>query len=178
MSAMTGRAAGSLSPIIYFERADGKIDLPVFETGHPEMARQVFESHRYKYHPVEKWEYRETGTQISDIRAFQKRLVDQENRIAESMKCNHQMMRERVRKDIASSLYQQLQSSDISEYNKDFIRHYLLLREEKDRDKYGQAFEHRQAYLWALENDSNTQIIDRAPDQPGDFWRTPEQQKS
>lgn len=178
MSDRTGRAMGTLAPIIYFERSDGKIDLPVFEAGHPELARQVYESHRYKYHPTEKWEWREGGHTMADVDAFQKRLTDQELRQNEVMYGNHVQMREAVRKNVADSLRRTMCSSSTSPYEREFIQHYLNLRDQPKRDRYGQELMNRNYYLMAREFDNKTQIIDVAPDQPGDFWRTPEQQKS
>jgi hypothetical protein len=178
VSDRTGIARGTLSSPIYFERSDGKIDLPVYEAGHPELARQVFESARYKYHPTEKWEWREDCHTLADIDRLNQRLVDQEVRQNDVMYQNHVMLREMVRARVASSLRQTMCSSSTSPFEREFIQHYLNLRDQNHRDKYGQALLHHNYFLMAREYDSNTQIIDVAPDQPGDFWRTPEQQKS
>jgi hypothetical protein len=177
MSDRTGRAMGTLSPIIFFERADGKVDLPVFEAGHPELARQVYESPRYKYHPTEKWEWRETGHNMREVDAFQKRLTEQELRQNEVMFEGHQQLREMCRKRVAESLRQTMCSSSTSPYEREFIQHYLNLRDQPKRDRYGQELMNRNYFLMAREYDSKTQIIDVAPDQPGDFWRNEIQQK-
>ncbi len=178
MSDRTGIARGTLSSPIYFERSDGQIDIPVYEAGHPEIARKVFESARYKYHPTEKWEWREDCHSLSDIDRLNDRLVEQEVRQNEAMYGSHMQLREMVRARVASSLRQKMCSSSTSPYEREFIAAYLALRDQKQRDKYGQALLHRNYFLMAREYDSKTQIIDVAPDQPGDFWRTPEQQKS
>lgn len=178
MSDRTGIARGTLSSPIYFERSDGRIDLPVYEAGHPELARKVFESSRYKYHPTEKWEWREDCHSLSDIDKLNDRLVEQEVRQNQVMFQHHQAMREMVRKRVWDSLYQTMISSSTTPWERDFIHCYGDLRDQKHRDKYGQSLLHHNYFLTAREYDNNTQIIDMAPDQPGDFWRTPEQQKN
>ena len=178
MSDRTGRAMGTLSSPIYFLRSDGKIDIPVFEEGNPELARKVFESRRYKYHPTEKWEWREDCTSLADVDRLNDKLVEQEMRQNEAMYQGHSQMREMIRARVASSLRQTMCSSSTSAYEREFIKLYLDLRDQKKRDKYGQELMNRNYFLWSREMDSKTQIIDACPDQPGDFWRTPEQQRN
>ena len=177
MSDRTGRALGTLSSPIYFLRSDGKIDIPVFEEGNPALARKVFESPRYKYHPTEKWEWREDCNSLADVDRLNDKLVEQEFRQNSAMYEHHTSMREQVRKSVADSLRRTMCSSSTSPYEREFIQHYMLLRDQKKRDKYGQELMNRNFYLWSREMDSKTQVIDRAPDQPGDFWRTPQQMK-
>ncbi len=178
MSDRTGIARGTLSSPIYFERSDGQIDLPVYEAGHPELARKIFESARYKYHPTEKWEWREDCHSLADVSQLNDRLVEQEVRRNEAMYGAHLQLREMVRSRVASSLRQKMVSSSTSPYEREFIQLYMELRDQKQRDKYGQELMNRNYYLTSLEYDSKRDVIEMAPDQPGDFWRTPEAQKS
>lgn len=176
MSDRTGYACGTLSPIFYLERSDGYVILPVYDAGCPEQAKRVYEE-RYKNHRTEKWEWKATDGTLSAVDALQKRLEAQELRRDSGMLASHTMMREQVRSHVASNLRQRMCSSSTTPYEREFIELYLRLREDPLRDKYRQSLEHREYFLWARELDSGTKVEDRAPLQPGEFWRTPEQQK-
>lgn len=173
----TGRARGSLEAILYFEREDGHVVLPVYDAGCPEQARRIFDQ-RYKNHPSEKWQWRETDGTLSAVDALQKRLCDQEIRRDNRMMESHQAVREAWRKQVASSLYARMTSAATSEFEREFIKIYLTLRDDAKRDKYRQQLEHRNHFLWAREFDSGTKVEDRVPVLPGEFWRTEQQQKS
>ncbi len=165
----TGFARGSLSPVIYFERKDGFCILPPIEVGHgTELARKMLADERYRG-----WEWREAGT-LAEVDRLQKRLVDQEDKRSEFMAQTVGDRSRAVRDAVADSLRQRMCSSATSAYERDFIGLYLQLREEK-RDKYRASLEQHRWYLWAREQDSKTKFEDRMPDQPGEFWRTPEQ---
>jgi hypothetical protein len=172
----TGRARGTLEPIIYFEREDGYVILPAYDAGHPEQAKRVFDL-RYRNHATERWMWRETDGTLSAVDALQKRLIDQERRRTETMMENHTMVREASRRAVRDSLYQRMVSSSTSTFEREAIRYYLDAREAPERDKFGNAITQHQWYLWAREMDANTKIEDKMPMQPGEFWRTPEQQR-
>ncbi len=176
MSDRTGRAVGSLEPIIYFERDDGYCILPCYDAGCPEQARHVFDA-KFRSHPIEKWQWRETGTQLRDIDAFQKRLVEQEMRKNEVHLHNHGIMRDAVRKNVRDSLYSKMVSGSTSPFEREAIGYYLDMRDDAKRDKWRGQIEASQFFLWARECDSNTKVEDRVPILPGEFWRTPEQQR-
>ncbi len=172
----TGRAAGSLEPIIVFERADGYLVLPQYDAGNIEMARKLFDS-RYRNHPTEKWMWREWGSQLRDVDALQKRLTDQEYRRNQQMLEVHYEMREAIRKSVADDLRRTMVSSSTSPFEREAIQYYLAMRDDAKRDKWRQEIENTQCYLWARENDANTKVEDRQIIQPGEFWRTEEQQR-
>lgn len=172
----TGRARGTLEPIIYFERSDGYVILPAYDAGKPEQARHVFDV-RYRNHPTEKWEWRETDGTLAGVDVLQKRLVEQERRRTETMLEGHSLLREASRAAVRDSLYARLVSSQTSAFEKEAIRYWLDAREEKHRDKYAREMENHNWFLWAREMSSSTKIEDRMPMQPGEFWRTPEQQR-
>lgn len=176
MSDRTGRAAGTLEPIIYFERSDGHVILPVYDAGCPEQARRVF-TERFKNHATEKWQWRETDGTLSAVDALQKRLTDQELRRDARMMEAHQAVRERCRAEVASALRQRMCSSSTTPYEREFISVYLTLRDEAKRDKYRQGLEHRNYYLFAREMNSGTKVEDRMVTIPGEFWRTEAQQR-
>lgn len=177
MSDRTGRAVGSLEPIIYFERDDGYCVLPCYDAGCPEQAREVFDR-RFKNNLEEKWRWRETGTQLRDIDEFQKRLVEQETRRNEVQLHNHGIMRDAIRKSVRDSLYSKMVSSSTSPFEREAIGYYLDMRDDVTRDKWRTQIEASQCYLWAREQDSNSKVEDRMVSEPGDFWRNEQQQKS
>jgi exonuclease VII large subunit len=94
---------------------------------------------------------REANT-LAEVDALQRRL-----QAATYERCQREFQRdedafrearERVRSDLTAKLY----SAATDEWEKEFIRGYLQLREEK-RDKYREILSCRQAYLLAREND-------------------------
>lgn len=172
----TGRATGTLEPVIYFQRSDGMKILPTYDAGHPELARKVFEE-RYRNHPTEKWMWCVTNGTLSSVDALQKDLEDQERRNDKQMLAAHGFMRDAVRSRVADNLRQRMCSAATSEYEREFIAAYLKLREDPKRDKYRQALEHRNYYLYARELNASTRVEDVAMVYPGEFWRSPEQQK-
>lgn len=172
----TGRAIGSVEPIIVFEREDGYIVLPQYGAGMIEQARHIFEA-RYRNHPTEKWMWREWGCRMEDVDRLQKKLTEQEYRKNQQMLEVHHEMREAIRKRVADDLRQVMISSSTTPFERDFVSIYLELRDDAKRDKYRASLEHHQFYLWARENDANTKVEDRQIIQPGEFWRTAEQQR-
>jgi hypothetical protein len=172
----TGRAMGTLSAIIYFERSDGMVILPVFDAGRPELARMIFER-KYKNHPQgERWEWREAST-LTQVDQLQKRLVEQEQRRDQTMLEQHYNLREQVRRDVRDSLYQRMISSGTSDFEREAIRYYLDARDDPKRDKFRATIEHHNYYLWAREMNPGTKVEDRMPMQPGEFYRTEQQQR-
>ncbi len=60
---------------------------------------------------------------------------------------------------VRDRLYARMTSSYTDPYEREFIRLYLQLREEK-RGKYRQLWLERTAYLWARHNDSGSRPVD------------------
>ncbi len=176
MSDRTGRAVGSLEPVIVFERSDGFLILPCFDAGCPEQARHIFDM-KFRNHPTEKWMWREMGSTLREVDQLQDRLCEQEYRINEARLHNHGIMRDAVRKSVRDSLYSKMVSSSTSPFEREAIGYYLDMRDDVKRDKWRTQIEATQSYLWARENDSKTQVEDRVPILPGEFWRTAEQQR-
>lgn len=155
-SARTGRALGTLDPVIYFENASGHILLPPIEIGHgPVVARQLLDQ-RYKH---QGYEWREAGT-LADVQRLQKRLIAQEQAILDKQGLADEERRRRVHAETSSNLRQRMASSSCSPWERDFIQHWLLLREAK-QDEYTKRFTERNMYLQALEFDENHKIEDR-----------------
>lgn len=173
MSDRTGYARGSLEPVIYFENSSGYVILAPQQIGQgTNLARKIYEE---KYRGAG-WEWREAGANgLHEVDALQKRLVDQEVSRDRRMADKSSQEREMVRRDIAESLRARMTSSGTSEFERDFIRHYLQLRDDSKRDKYAQALKHHNYYLWSREQNSGTKVEDRMKSEPGDIWRTEEQ---
>jgi hypothetical protein len=170
MSDNTGRARGSLRPVIYFEAPNGYIILAPVEIGHgTEVAKRMYEE-RYK---AQGWRWCESGTSWSDVTKLQKRLQEQELKEAQARGANMMAAYDISRRKTASDLRQRMASSDCSPWERDFIAAYLDLSEEK-RKKYEGVWDQHHAYLWALEMDAKTKIEDRMPSQEGDRWKHPD----
>lgn len=155
----TGRALGTLNPVIYFINGAGHILLPPEEIGHgPVIARRLYEE-RYKH---QGYAWCEAGT-LADVQKLQKRMVEQEERElkkqAETTWEGQRSARERVN----SNLRQRMASSDCDPWERDFIRYWLQNREDKQTE-FMQRFQERNQYLWAAEQDSKTQVSDRMPE--------------
>ena len=154
----TGRALGTLDPVIYFENQSGHILLPPVEIGHgPALARKLWEE-RFK---PQGYEWREAGT-LSEVQRLQKRIVEQEQRILDRQGQVDYERRARVHRETASNFHRRMASSDCDPWERDFIREWLKLRDSK-QDEYTRRYTERNMYLQAVEFDSNHKIEDRMP---------------
>lgn len=155
---MIDRKFGTLEPIIYFENSRGDIVMPPDTPS----ARYFYSEKRdargltYRDHG---FEWREAGT-LEEVDRLQKRLNDHERRKAEAAaERDEEKYRERSR-SVRDSLYGRMVSSSTSPYEKEFIKYYLQLREEK-RERHRQRFLEATSYLWAREMDKGTLPQDR-----------------
>ena len=155
MSDRTGRALGTLSPVVYFVNSAGKILLPPIDVKDGIGAtRQVYEQ---KYRR-EGYEWREAGT-LQAVQKLQKQLIEQEQRILDHMGEVDERRRKAVHARTSSTLRQRMASSSTSVYEREFIKLWLDMVESK-QDKYTERFTHRNMYLQALEFDANYKIED------------------
>lgn len=157
----TGMALGRVRAVLYYENSRGHLMLaPSTESAHWlwKEKRNQFGQTLYD----QGYEMKEAGS-WPEIQRLQDRLIEQENRENAAVLEKHQAEREHARKRVASNLYARLISSATSDYEKEFIRNWLLLRDETKRDKYRQALEQRNTYLWIAEMDSghDSNITDR-----------------
>ena len=156
MADRTGRALGTLDPVIYFVNQSGHILLPPVEIGQGTgTARRLYEE-RFKH---QGYEWKEADT-LADVDRLQQRLIDQESKILQSRGERMDAAREAVRRETASNLRQRMQSSDCDPWERDFIALWLETRESK-RKEFMQRFAERNQYLWAREMDAKTKIEDR-----------------
>ena len=152
----TGRALGTLRPVIYLENAQGKILLLPEEIGEGQaVARRLYEE-RYR---AQGYEWREAGT-LEAVDALQARLTRQEQSALDQTAQKMDAQRERVRGEVASNLRQRMMSNDCSSYERDFITAWLQIREEK-RKQFTAIWNQRTHYIWAREQDEKTRVEDR-----------------
>jgi hypothetical protein len=98
------------------------------------------------------WERREADD-LPSVDQLQRTLENQERRKAERDIFREETVFSQLRNRVRDSLYERMVSDSTSQYEKDYIREYLKLREEK-RHKYQQRFRERALYLAARENDA------------------------
>lgn len=147
----TGIARGSLRPVIYFEHADGRIILaPESIDTDYSFARKAYEQ---RYHG-EGWMWSEAGT-LTEVDRLQKRLCEQEHRKIEKMVRVDEHVMSRVRNEYAEKLRARMVSSSTSQFEREFIRSYLQLRDDK-RSRYQQRLLEHNSFIYAREYDSKT----------------------
>ena len=169
----TGRALGTLEPIVYFENRAGDIVLPpVTKEGEARWVYEYAKDANGRTFRDKGYDWREAST-LAEVDRLQDRLVEAERRKAENELERDERLLAGKRTDVRSRLYQRLVSSSTSPYEREFIELYLQMREEK-RKEIRQRWLERQAYLWAREMDANTKPTDRMKSEPGDQWRANE----
>lgn len=127
---------GSIEPVVYFINQSGHVLLA------PYSAMATPDGYRRE----------EAGT-LGDVDKLQVLLVMQERRQWEREAAQEESLFGARLDAVRDRLYARMTSAGTGAYEKEFIRHYLQLRIEK-RDKHRQRFEHREAFLWARENDT------------------------
>lgn len=130
------RAPGLIEPIVYFRNADG----------HAVLAA-------YSDQPTPEGWMREEATTLPAARALEKRLQEQDRREAEREGIRDTLATAYRRQAIRDKLYQRIKSSSASEYEKEFLRCYIQLSDEKAA-KYEQRWLERTSYLHALHFDT------------------------
>jgi hypothetical protein len=160
-------ARGSLRPVIYFERGSDKYVIlpPAEEGGGVEMARMCYEQ-RYRH----EWAWREAGT-LNEVDALQKRLAAQGCQEAEKRVRINSGVREQIYRETGANLRSRMVSESTSPWERDFIKAYLALREDK-RDKYRDALLHHNYYIYAREQDAGRKVEDLMRLEPGQFERS------
>jgi hypothetical protein len=139
------RTLGTLSPIVYFVNSTGDDRDPCHPPGYVMLAP-------YSDFPTPHGYLREYAGTLPDARRLNDRLVQQSREEWErEAEVNHNLVAAK-REEVRERLYQRMCSSATSEYDREFIRLYLQLREDKQA-KYDQRWRERVAYLHAIEND-------------------------
>ena len=139
------RTLGTLSPIVYFVNSSGGDRDPAHPAGYIMLAP-------FSEFPTPHGYLREYAGTLPDARRLNDRLIEQSRaeweREAEQ---NHALVDQR-RAEVRDRIYARMTSSATSEYEREFLRLYLQVREEKAA-KYDSLWMQRTAYLHALEND-------------------------
>lgn len=135
---------GTIPPVIYFVNHTNSRH-PV---GYLELAT-------YSAEPTPDGFSREEAGTLREAYALQTRLQEQayQERRAE-YEMDQARWAERKQR-VRDSLMRTLASSSTSEYEKEFIRLYLQLRDGEKRKKYESLWLQRTSFLWALEMDSH-----------------------
>src|SRR5580693_4489937 len=124
--------------LYYFENRSGDIQLPPNDECYFTLCPEGYDR-------------REANT-LAEVDRLQKRLQEQTYRRQHSEWEHDDATFAAARKSVIDSLHQRLASSVTTEYEREFIRAYIQLREEK-RAKYRQRFVCDRAYLELREND-------------------------
>jgi len=126
-----------MEPVIYFRRKDGHIFLAP-----------------YSSFPTPPGCDREGADTLYKVHELEKRLVSQEQEQWEK-EANLDAAKFTAHVDeIKDRMYTRMCSGSTDPYEKDFIREWLKLRDEKKRAKYAGIFSQRTAYLHALHFDT------------------------
>lgn len=135
---------GRLSrPVLFFKNVKGHIQLPPTD----EVALRLKDGMRHRG-----YELMEAAT-LKEIDRLQKELEEQDYRVNEHLLDKHENLMLAVRKQVRDRLNAKLSSSAYSAYEKDFIREYIRLRDDK-RAKWRQKFTADTAYFMAREFDN------------------------
>jgi hypothetical protein len=157
----TGYAPGRVEPIVDFASRDGEVVLPPTT----EDARWLYRT----YYQNRGWEWCEAST-LAEVDALQDRLVSLEkDKMDREMEHDEKLLAPK-REEIRSNLSQRMISAKTGEWEKEFIRLYMQLRDEKKKEAYRQRYLERTSYLWIREMDANTKATDRMLSEPGDRW--------
>ncbi len=151
MSDRTGFAVGRVSPIVYFDNFAGEVVLPP-DSGAARYYYSEFRDATGRTYRDRGYELREAGT-LAEVDALQRRLVEQDRREAECAADRSEVSSAEAWARRGSDLYGRMVSAATPEYEKEFIRAYLLVREDK-RARHRQRWLERQSYLWCREMDS------------------------
>jgi hypothetical protein len=116
-------AVGTFSPVVYFESPCGEISLP----GTADQDQRGSNG----------WIRREACT-LDQVDRLQRKLEEQDRRELRTQLERDEMALEEKRKKIRESLLRSMTSSQTSHYEKEFIREYLAIADERKRKFYQQ----------------------------------------
>jgi hypothetical protein len=96
---------------------------------------------------------REYADTLKDVDKLEARLQQQERDACEQEMLRDMEQVQAHRQAVRDRLYAKMISDSTSEYDKEFIRGYLQLRDERAKEKYRNLKLQRDMYLWARHND-------------------------
>jgi hypothetical protein len=138
------RKPGCIEPVVYFR----------FPNGHITLAP-------YSDMPTPNGAIREGADTLAQVDRLQERLLSQEKQQWEREAQRDAATFGKLEEAVRDRLYARMTSAATDDYEKEFIRLYLQLRDEKKRKRYRDLYLQRTAYLWARENDSPGRRVDQ-----------------
>lgn len=122
--------------VVYFERSDGTIFIPPDHTT-----------------PTPDGMIRRECQSISEVHALERRM-QQEARDRAEQEAEGELARTLERqRQIRRHIMTSIESSSTSQYDKDFLRAWCQLRDDKRREHYKRLFQQREAYFESLHYD-------------------------
>lgn len=154
------RCAGQLDGPEYFQHGvTGHIILPPGDSGDPNTLRYAVE--RIKRDPrYRDYEHKQCTT-LREIDALTDRLAAQLKQEHEREGVVEERVLEEKNRLFRDRMATRLASSATTEFEKEFIRLYMQLRDENKREKYRQRFVEYQAFFMQREYDNAHTIADR-----------------
>jgi len=137
------RKPGCVAPVIYFRYPNGHLTLAPFSDC-----------------PTPEGSIKEEADTLAAIDRLVEVLRRQEYENSEREMRNDMNLFAAKDKEIRDKIYARISSNVTTEYEKEFLRLYLSIRDERKREGYRQRFLEAQWYLAAREND----LGDRASD--------------
>jgi hypothetical protein len=138
------RKPGTVAPVIYFRYPNGHLTLAPFSDC-----------------PTPDGAIKEEADTLPAIDKLVDILRRQEYEQAEKEMLRDMNVFKQREQAITDRIYARLASSATSEYEKQFLRYYLPLRDERKRILYRQRFLEAQWYLHARENDLGDRAADK-----------------
>lgn len=133
---------GCIEPVIYFVNGSD----PAHPVGYVMLAP-------YSDCPTPEGYRREGADTLAQVDVLERRLQSQEREAADrEMEYDYKMIEERS-KAVRDRLYARMTSAATPPYEREFLRLYLELRDERKRARYQQLYLERSTYLWARHND-------------------------
>lgn len=156
--AVRNYALGTLNPVVYFINSSGTIALPP-STGYAQMVKENMRRKGF--------ELREAST-LAEIDQLQKHMIQQEYAANQRRMEVEEAMGSRIRSSIRDRLYARMVSGSTGAYEKEFIRNYLQVREDR-REKHRSRFACDQMFFAAREYDGGgknhlTDTVSRVPE--------------
>lgn len=135
------RKPGCIEPVVYYVNGTDPAHAPGFHMLAP-----------YSDHPTPEGYRREGADTLAEVDKLEAILQQQEREAMEREVEQDEAQFTLRRQAVRDKLYARMTSSDTSEYEKEFIRNYLQLRNER-KPKYRALLEQWQMYMWARHND-------------------------
>lgn len=142
------RKPGTIEPVFYFSNGTD----PAHEPGYVMLAPYTGGGDRCSCPTPEGYrlEYADT---LPDVDKLERRLQEQCRREFEAEGLREETKFAGRREAIRERILRHISSSDLDEYNKEFLRLWIQLSDERKRKMYAQRFLERETFLWARHND-------------------------